>query len=72
MLGNYNQTGMAASQGDFNGDCKVDINDLSIVLANYNTTAGSGTLPSPSPPPSRLLLASATCLLGYPWWRRTA
>ena len=33
---------MTWSTGDFNDDGKVDINDLTIVLTNYGTTAGCG------------------------------
>ena len=43
---------MTWTQGEFTGDGTVDINDLTIVLAHYNQTAGSaaGGLP---PCPSR-------------------
>ncbi len=48
-----NLTGMVLDYGDANGDGRVDINDLTIVLANYNQTGmtwsqgeftGSGTV----------------------------
>ena len=59
MLSNYNQTGMGMVHGDFNGDGRVDLNDLTIVLANYNRTLGS--------PPSGM----AMCLSRQPpdCWR---
>ena len=36
----YAVTGVALLPGDANGDGKVDINDLTIVLANFGKTAG--------------------------------
>jgi uncharacterized protein (DUF2141 family) len=55
---------MTWSQGDFNGDGKVDINDLTIVLANYGQSVGSsaaGTV-SAVPAPSAVLLTAAGLL----------
>ncbi len=48
----------AALQGDINGDGKVDVVDLSILLSNYGKTAS----PSPSPIPTTTPTPSA----GYP------
>ena len=65
VLTNYNQTGMAWSNGDFNADGKVDINDLTIVLTHYNQSVGSAACGGLSvvPEPSALVLL-ATALLG--------
>ena len=41
MLTNYGKTGATWSEGDFNYHGTVDINDLTIVLANYNQTLGA-------------------------------
>ena len=64
---------MTWSQGDFIGDGTVDINDLTIVLANYGETAGSsasGMAPVPEPSTIAILLAGAIGLLGFVWrWR---
>ena len=43
---------MRWSQGDFNGDGTVDINDLSVVLTNYDKQPWIVRRPSP-PCPSR-------------------
>ncbi len=75
MLANYNQTGKAWTTGDFNGDGQVDINDLTIVLANYNTSVGSsagGMAAVPEPSTIAILVASAACLLPFVWRRRLA
>ena len=37
----YGQTGRAGARADFVGDGTVNINDLTIVLANYGETSGS-------------------------------
>jgi hypothetical protein len=57
-LANYNQTvGMSWSTGDFTGDGTVDINDLTIVLANYNTSdASPAAAIAAVPEPSGLVL----------------
>ena len=53
VLTNYGQTGMAWSQGDFNGDTQVDINDLTIVLTDYGMTYSAGHGIKAVPEPSR-------------------
>ena len=41
---------MVFSHGDFNGDGKVDINDLTILLTNYGWTSGlAGVAAVPEP-----------------------
>ena len=54
---------MSWASGDFTGDGTVDINDLTIVLANYNKSVGAsaGGLAA-VPEPSALLLLAA-----WPW-----
>ena len=47
---------MAWSQGIFTGDGTVDINDLTIVLANFGTTYGSAAGLAAVPEPSGVLL----------------
>jgi hypothetical protein len=58
---NEGPTGIAFAPGpkpgDFNGDNKIDINDLTIVLSNYNTTYGSAGIKA-VPEPSCLVLLS--------------
>jgi hypothetical protein len=51
--------------GDANGDGTVDINDLTIVLANFGTTYGasSGINAVPEPSSAAVLGIGAVCLL---------
>ena len=60
------------TQGEFTGSGTVDINDLSIVLANFGQTAGSpaAMIPAPEPSAIALLLAGAACLAAFAWRRR--
>ena len=60
---------MTWSTGDFNQDGQVDINDLTIVLAHYNQTAGSSLAAVPEPS-SVALLAGAACLVVFACRRR--
>ena len=50
---------MTWTQGDFTGDGKVDVNDLTIVLANYNKTFEASLAAVPEPAGAALLLAAA-------------
>ena len=67
---------MTWSQGEFTGDGKVDINDLTIVLSHFGQSAAtSAAAVSAVPEPSALLLAAAAlagCLAcaGRRYWRR--
>ena len=76
VLTNFGQTGCAWSQGCMDGDPTgtVDVNDLTIVLANFGTSVGSsaGGFSAVPEPSVAILGASAACLLGYAWRRRTA
>jgi hypothetical protein len=66
VLAQYNQTGMNWGTGDFNGDGQVDINDLTIVLTNYNTTySAAGIQAVPEPCTIALLIGVAVSLLAY-------
>ena len=57
--GQLRQTGMTWTQGEFTGDGTVDINDLTIVLANFGKTAGSSlAAASPNPPLSSFSAAA--------------
>ncbi len=76
VLANYNQTGMAWSQGSMDGDPtgKVDINDLTLVLQNFGKTyAASAVAMAAVPEPSSLLLVlglAVVSLAGSARWRR--
>jgi hypothetical protein len=61
---------MVWSQGEFTGSGTVDINDLTIVLANYNRTAGTALAAVPEPCALALLAASLVGLLAGAWRRR--
>jgi hypothetical protein len=70
VLTNYHQTGETWSQGEFTGDGTVDINDLTIVLANYGATASAsapgGIKAVPEPAAASLLAAAGLLgLLAY-------
>ena len=56
---------MTWDTGDFNGDGRVDVNDLTIVLSHFGQTATASERagPSPVPEPSTLALF-AVALLG--------
>ena len=72
MLANYNQVGLTWTQGDFNGDGAVDINDLTVVLANYNTSVGSADVIRAAPEPTSLLLVLAgLAALAVHRWRNS-
>ena len=61
MLTNFGQTGCAWPQGCMDGDATgtVDVNDLTIVLANYGRSIGwSAAGAAAVPEPSTLLLAA--------------
>ena len=49
-------TGEVWSQGDFNGDGRVDINDLTIVLTDYGMTYSAGQVKAVPEPASLVLL----------------
>ena len=73
MLANYDKTtGMWWATGDVTGDGRVDINDLSLVLTNYDKSlvgaaaAGAAAVPEPS---CIALLAGAVVLLVVARWR---
>jgi hypothetical protein len=64
---------MTWTQGEFTGSGTVDINDLTIVLANYGQTDGSSAVgPSAVPEPGAMaiLAAGAAGLLACAWRRR--
>ena len=66
MLSNFGKaSGMSWSTGDFLGDGRVDVNDLTIVLSNFGQTAGAAASISSVPEPSAaaLVVAGAACLL---------
>jgi len=50
--------------GDANGDGKVDINDLTIVLSNFGMTYNAGAFGAVPEPASVLLLAGSLAGLG--------
>ena len=58
-------------QGEFNGDGKVDINDLTIVLSNYGHTVGLplATATVPEPGAANALAASVVGLSVFGWWK---
>jgi hypothetical protein len=74
VLNNYDQTGMAWTQGCMDGDPTgaVDINDLTIVLDNYGTTYSSAGVMKAVPEPCTLALLAVGLvgLLAYAWRRR--
>ena len=72
VLANYNQTGMAWSDGEFTGHGTVDINDLTIVLTHFGQTAGSFAvgLDAVPEPCSLVLLGVAVVGLAACAWRR--
>jgi hypothetical protein len=51
------------SEGDFNGDGRVDINDLTIVLANYGATVGARLSAVPEPASAVLLVCCGLAAL---------
>ena len=64
------------SQGCIDGDPtgRVDVNDLTIVLANFGTSIGSsagGLSPVPEPSVPLLFGVAAACLFAYARRRRT-
>ena len=58
-----------SATGDFNGDGKVDINDLTIVLANYNQTFGSSADGIASVPEPSSLILFGIGVIGLLVWR---
>jgi probable HAF family extracellular repeat protein len=70
VLTNYDKTGMAWAQGDFDGSGTVDIADLSALLTNFDKTAAAS---SPAvalvPEPAGVLLV-AIAGMGLLGWRR--
>jgi hypothetical protein len=73
VLAHYNQAGASWAQGEFTGSGTVDINDLTIVLANYNQSLGSsagGIRAVPEPSALATLAAGLLGLLAYAWRRR--
>ena len=59
---------MSWSTGDFTGDGTVDINDLTIVLANYGKTTGSSAAGmSAVPEPSSMMLLATVGLAAAAW-----
>ena len=73
MLTNFGKTaGMSWVTGDFNGDNRVDVNDLTIVLSNFNQSAGAsaaGLSAVPEPTGLILLGIGAIGLLAVAWRR---
>ena len=61
---------MSLVQGEFTGSGTVDINDLTIVLANYGQTAGAAGALTAVPEPSGVVLI-VIGLVGLLWsaWR---
>ena len=62
VLTNYGKGGFW-TDGDFNGDGKVNVNDLTIVLSNFGKTAGAGLADVPEPSSVMLLAIGAFALL---------
>ena len=61
---------MSWSTGDFNGDGKVNVNDLTVVLANYGTTAAARPAAVPEPGALVLLGVGAMAALAFAKRRR--
>jgi hypothetical protein len=64
VLANYDKTGMAWSQGDFDGNGTVDISDLSKILANYDKTSGAAAAGIHAVPEPGALLLLAVGMAG--------
>ena len=66
MLNNFGRTaGMSWTTGDFNADGQVDINDLTILLANFGQTYAAGIQAVPEPASAILLGIAGIGLMGF-------
>ena len=63
-MADYGQTGAVWSTGDFLGNGRVDINDLTIVLAHYGQTLGSSAAAMAAVPEPSAIAIAAIALLG--------
>ena len=63
---------MTWRQGDFNGDGKVDVNDLTVVLSQFGSSVGgsAGIAPVPEPSTIAIVVAGLLGLLAYGWKHR--
>ena len=61
VTGARRQTGMTWSQGELTGSSTVDVNDLTIVLTNYNTTYAASPGIRVVPEPSQGERTTASC-----------
>ena len=72
MLSHFGQTtGMTWSQGDLNGDGRVDVNDLTILLSNFGKSSGARIEAVPEPSCLLLLGIGAAGLFACVRRRRT-
>jgi hypothetical protein len=70
VLSHFGQSGQTWTTGDFIGDGRVDVNDLTIVLTNFGTTSGAGIATVPEPGIFALSAAGLAGLLAYAWRKR--
>ena len=67
MLSNFGQTGTGWAEGEFTGSGTVDVNDLTIVLANFGRSVAAGVAAVPEPGTLIALAAGLVGLLAYAW-----